>query len=153
MRHAKRPYLVRALYEWVLANDEVPYVLVDATVPGVQVPEEHVKDGQIVLNIGPDAVRDLQMTDEWVMCGSRFGGRPFELALPIASIKALYCKGSGDGLVFPEEPVLAAGAGELAEAGELGARSEAVADASTDDASPDGDGSDPGGDKPRLRLV
>ena len=70
----QRPYLLRALYEWIVDSDEVPYVLVDANLEGVQVPAEHVQDGQIVLNIGPGAIRDLNIEDHGVMCGGRISG-------------------------------------------------------------------------------
>ncbi|MFT7651676.1 MAG: stringent starvation protein B [Candidatus Azotimanducaceae bacterium] len=99
----QRPYLLRAIYEWIQDSGEIPYLLVDANVPDVVVPIEHVEDGQIVLNIGGNAVRDLALGDEFVMFSSRFDGRAMELSLPIASIKAIYCKDSGEGMVFPEE--------------------------------------------------
>ena len=99
----QRRYLLRALYEWIVDCGEVPYVLVDANIDGVVVPQEHVESGQIVLNIGPRAVRDLNIADDYVMCQSRFGGRAFELCLPMAAIRAIYCKDSGQGMVFPEE--------------------------------------------------
>ena len=140
MTGAKRPYLLRALYDWIIDSDEVPYVLVDATVTGVAVPAEHVKDGQIVLNIGPNAVRDLELGNDFVICNGRFGGRPFDLVLPMASIKAIYCKGSGDGLAFPDEPALT--------------NAEPVTSqpsSSAPEDSADDSGSD--GDKPNLRLV
>jgi len=99
----QRPYLLRALYQWLVDSGETPYVLVDATAPGTQVPAAHVEDGQIVLNIGPGAVRDLVLGDEFVMCGSRFEGRHFDLVLPVPAIKAIYGKESNAGMVFPEE--------------------------------------------------
>lgn len=102
---SQRPYLLRALYEWVVDNDDVPHVLVDATAEGVVVPSEHVKDGQIVLNLGPNAVRDLVLEADYVMCNSRFDGRPFELYLPMASILAIYGRDSRHGMVFPDEDV------------------------------------------------
>ena len=102
----QRPYLLRALYDWIVDSGEVPHLLVDATVEGVQVPEAHVEDGQIVLNIGPDAVRDLAMEDHGVMCGGRFGGQHFDLYLPTASIRAIYARDSRHGMVFPEEAEL-----------------------------------------------
>ena len=103
----QRPYLLKALYQWILDNDETPYVLVRASVEGVSVPQEHVENDQIVLNLSPNAVRDLVMEDEYVMCASRFGGRAFELVLPMASILAIYCRDSGEGMVFPEESAFA----------------------------------------------
>ena len=132
---AQRPYLLRALYEWIVDSDDVPYVLVKADVDGVQVPAEHVQDGQIVLNVGPSAVRDLVLGDDFVMCNGRFGGRDFELVLPMGSIAAIYSKSSGEGMVFPAEASLGAPAPEGV--------TEAVA-TNTDD------GDDP---RPNLRLV
>lgn len=99
----QRPYLLRAIYQWIVDSDEVPYVLVDATTPGVSVPAEHVQDGQIILNVSETATRDLHIGDEFLMCSSRFDGRPFEVCLPMASIKAIYAKESGEGMVFPDE--------------------------------------------------
>ena len=104
----QRPYLLRGLYDWIIDSDEVPYVLVDAEVEGVSVPLEHVQDGQIVLNLGPSAVRDLHIGEDYVMCSSRFSGKHFELCLPMLSIKAIYCKESGQGMVFPDETALGA---------------------------------------------
>jgi stringent starvation protein B len=92
----------------LIDSDEVPYVLVDATIDGVQVPSEHVEDGQIVLNLGPTAVRDLVMEEEFVMCSSRFGGRTFELILPMGALRAIYGRDSGLGMVFPDDPGVAA---------------------------------------------
>ena len=97
---SQRPYLVRAYYDWIVDSDEVPYVLVDATQDGVVVPEEYVEDGRIVLNLGPNAVRDLNISDDFLMCSSRFNGRAFELILPIQAISAIYAKDTGEGAVF-----------------------------------------------------
>lgn len=104
----RRPYLLRALYEWILDSDEVPNILVDTEVDGVVVPAEYVQDGQIVLNISPNAVRDLSLGNEFVMCNGRFAGRNFEIMLPIESIRAIYCRDSGQGLAFEDEDFSAA---------------------------------------------
>jgi len=101
----QRPYLLRALYEWLIDSNDVPYVLVDASTPDVQVPADHVRDGQIVLNIGPEAVRDLVMEEDYLMCSSRFRGQAFELYLPMASIRAIYGRDTKQGMVFPDETV------------------------------------------------
>ena len=127
----QRPYLLRALYEWIVDSDDVPYVLVDANVAEVQVPLEHVENGQIVLNLGPNAVRDLVMEQDYVMCTSRFGGRPYELYIPMAAIRAIYGRDTRQGMVFPEEDL---GTGTL------------VPESNPDNATPDDD-------KPTLRLV
>jgi len=130
---SQRPYLLRALYAWIIDSDEVPYVLVDTTIADVQVPPEHIQDGQIVLNLGPDAVRDLIIDDEFVSCGGRFGGQRFELYLPMASIRAIYAKDMDQGMVLPDDALADAAAG-----------SDAVADIDEQPATPD---------KPTLRLV
>lgn len=102
----QRPYLLKALYDWIVDSDEVPYVLVDATVDGVQVPQQHVQDGQIVLNLGPNAVRDLVIEEQHVMCGGRFGGQHFDICLPMAAVLAIYAKDTRQGMVFPDEEQL-----------------------------------------------
>jgi stringent starvation protein B len=91
------------LYEWIIDCGEVPNILVDTEVDGVVVPNEYVEDGQIVLNISPGAVRDLSLGNEFVMCYGRFAGRNFEITLPIESIRAIYCRDSGQGLAFEDE--------------------------------------------------
>ena len=131
---SQRPYLLRALYAWIVDSDEVPYVLVDTTIKGVQVPPEHIRDGQIVLNLGANAVRDLVIDDDFVSCGGRFGGQRFDLYLPMASIRAIYAKDMDQGMVLPDDT--------LSENG------------GTDTGGPDIAGSiDEEPDKPTLRLV
>jgi len=99
----RRPYLLRALIDWIVDSGHTPHVLVDATVPGVLVPPEHVKDGRIVLNLSPTAVRGLQIDRHAVTCDSRFGGRAFALYLPMASLVAVYARETGEGMVFEAE--------------------------------------------------
>lgn len=146
---SQRPYLLRALYDWIVDSEEVPYVLVDATAEGVEVPLDHVQDGQIVLNMGPNAVRDLHIGDDYVMFGSRFDGRHFDIVLPMPSVRAIYCKDSGEGMVFPEETLSKAQPGEKPISSELGDQSAGKKDPE--------DKSDPEGKKdakgPTLRLV
>ncbi|ARD23809.1 MULTISPECIES: ClpXP protease specificity-enhancing factor [Shewanella] len=98
-----RPYLLRAYYEWLMDNHFTPHVVVDAFVPGTQVPQEFVKDGQIVLNIAGGAVGNLQMTNEFVEFNARFGGVPQQVVLPMASIVAIYARENGAGTVFDME--------------------------------------------------
>ena len=145
----QRPYLLRALYDWLIDSDDVPYVLVDATAEGVIVPTEHVKDGQIVLNLGPNAVRDLVLEQDYVMCSSRFGGRAFELYLPMASVRAIYGRDSQQGMVFPEEEVAAVDGEAPKSEGPRGVQATTHDDKQGDD---DKDGDDEGG-RPPLRLV
>ena len=78
-----RPYLLRAYYDWLMDNQLTPHVVVDAYVPGTQVPQQYVKDGQIVLNITESAVGGLQITNEFIEFSARFGGVPQQVLLPM----------------------------------------------------------------------
>ena len=141
----QRPYLLRALYEWIVDSDDVPYVLVDASVAGVQVPTEHVEDGKIVLNLGLNAVRNLVLEQDYVMCSSRFGGREFELYLPMSSISAIYGRDTRQGMVFPEEDAIRA-----PQQGETGGAVQPQVGNSDDEGDDEGNNKP---DKPPLRLV
>lgn len=99
----RRPYLVRAIYQWVLDNGFTPHVLVNAGLDGVQVPAEYVRDGQIVLNLAPSAVKDLYIADDRVELSARFGGVSRPVAFPMAAVLALYARENGQGMVFPDE--------------------------------------------------
>lgn len=98
-----RPYLLRAFYQWLLDNDMTPHLVVNADIPGVQVPLEHVQDGQIVLNVAPHAIGDIEMSNERVMFSARFGGKPFQLNIPMAAVVAIYARENGAGTMFEEE--------------------------------------------------
>ncbi|MBD7976108.1 MULTISPECIES: ClpXP protease specificity-enhancing factor [Pseudomonas] len=102
--NSSRPYLIRALYEWIVDNDCTPHFLVDVEYPQVQVPSGYANDGQIVLNASPSAVRHLHMDNQAVSFESRFGGVPHSLHLPIGSIMAIYARENGQGMVFEPEP-------------------------------------------------
>lgn len=98
-----RPYLMRALFEWVLDNESTPYVLVDANILGVQVPQEYVNDGQIVLNISPSAVQGLMINNEAMSFNARFAGVTQNIYVPIVAVLAIYAKETGEGMVFGNE--------------------------------------------------
>lgn len=99
-----RPYLARAIYDWICDNQLTPYVLVDATQKGVQVPQQHVQDGQIVLNIAPHAVHQFEMTMDFIAFSARFGGVPQQLYLPMSAVMGIYSRENGQGLYFdPQE--------------------------------------------------
>jgi len=98
-----RPYLLRAYYDWLMDNQLTPHVVVDAFVKGTQVPQQYVKDGQIVLNIAASAVGNLQIGNEFVEFNARFGGVPQQVLLPMASIVAIYARENGAGTVFDIE--------------------------------------------------
>ncbi len=95
-----RPYLVRAIYEWICDNQLTPYLLVDATRPNTLVPQEHIKDGQIVLNIAPHAVQRFEIANEIIRFSARFGGVARELYVPMAAIMGIYARENNEGLFF-----------------------------------------------------
>lgn len=102
-RKPKRPYLLRALYDWIVDSGLTPYVLVNAGADEVNVPSEYVNDGKIVLNVAPHAVREFSMDQDALACHCRFGGRPFAVYLPMRSIEAIYAKETGEGMAFEPE--------------------------------------------------
>ena len=101
--NSSRPYLVRALYEWIVDNDCTPHMLVNSDYPKVQVPAGFASDGQIVLNVSPTAVRNLHMDNEAVSFEGRFGGVPHTLYVPIPAIMGIYARENGEGMVFDLE--------------------------------------------------
>ena len=99
----RRPYLLRAFYDWLLENELTPHLVVDATLPGVKVPLEYVQDGQIILNVAPRAVGNLELGNDEVTFNARFGGRPHLVIVPIYAVQAIYARENGAGTIFPEE--------------------------------------------------
>ena len=139
-----RPYLLRALAEWINDNGMTPHILVDAGVAGVRVPPGAVREGKVVLNIADRAVVGLSIDNEWIEFTARFGGVSQPVSVPVGAVLAVYARETGQGMVLPEE-----GAG--------GAHAQ-------DDDGPDGDGPDaptppagpaepPAGKRPHLRVV
>ncbi len=100
---SSRPYLIRALYEWIVDNGCTPHLLVDAAAPGTRVPEKYVEDGKIVLNVGPSAVAQLEMGNEQVGFSARFGGTPREVSVPVGAVLAIYARENGQGMMFTAE--------------------------------------------------
>jgi stringent starvation protein B len=98
-----RPYLIRALYEWIEDNGLTPHILVDAEAPGVTVPKQHIREGQIVLNINPSAVRDLRLGNDWIEFSARFGGVARAIQIPVTAVLAIYARENGQGMAFGEE--------------------------------------------------
>lgn len=101
---SSRPYLIRALNDWILDNDATPHIVVDAGLSGVQVPADYVANGQIVLNINPSAIQGLMLGDEAVEFTARFGGVPVSVYVPVYAVMAIYAKENGQGMVFGQEP-------------------------------------------------
>lgn len=98
-----RPYLLRAIHDWIVDNNLTPQLVVDAGVEGVQVPPEHVREGRIVLNVAASAVRDLTLGNEWIEFGARFGGVPRQILLPTKAVLAVYARENGVGMAFQEQ--------------------------------------------------
>lgn len=94
-----RPYLIRAIYEWCVDSGLTPYLAVRVD-EHTEVPHAHVKDGEIVLNLSAEAVRNLQMGNEMITCTGRFGGVPFDLMVPVVATIGIFAKETGQGLVF-----------------------------------------------------
>ena len=98
-----RPYLLRALYEWIGDNDMTPHILVDAGFPGVDVPEQAVQKGKVILNIDPAAVRELNLGNEWLTFSARFSGRSSNVMVPVEAVLVIYAKENGQGMMFARE--------------------------------------------------
>lgn len=102
---SNRPYLLRALYDWICDNHLTPYVLVDATGDDLNIPHEFVEDGKIVLNLSPSAVRDLDLSNDYINFKARFSGKSMNVYFPHHAVQAIYAKENGRGMVFPEDEV------------------------------------------------
>ena len=124
---SNRPYLIRALYDWLVDNELTPYLLVDAQRDDVQVPTQYVEEGRIVLNVSPTAVRGLQLGNDLIAFEARFSGSAFSIALPPSAVLGVYARENGKGMLFPEE--------------------------TTDDPEPPQPEPSPTGGKPSLKIV
>uniref|UniRef100_Q0I2N0 Stringent starvation protein B n=1 Tax=Histophilus somni (strain 129Pt) TaxID=205914 RepID=Q0I2N0_HISS1 len=99
----KRPYLLRAYYDWLIDNDLTPYLVVNATYSGVKVPVEYVKDGQIVLNLSANATGNLLLNNEAIQFNARFQGVSRDIYIPMGAALAIYARENGDGVMFEPE--------------------------------------------------
>ena len=100
---SNRPYLIRALYDWLVDNGQTPYLLVNAEHSGTVVPQQFVEDGRIILNIDPAAVSQLQLGNEWISFSARFSGVSEDILVPPAAVQGIYAKENGQGMLFPDE--------------------------------------------------
>ena len=98
-----RPYLLRAIYDWLLDNNMTPHLLVDAEVEDVSVPMQYVQDGRIILNLNPSAIQNLVLDNDDVMFSARFGGTPFNIYIPMQAVLGIYAKENGQGTMFKDE--------------------------------------------------
>ncbi len=96
-----RPYLIRALHEWIIDNGQTPYLTVKADFPGVEVPDSTIANGQVVLNIAGQAVQGLEIGDEYIGFAARFSGMSHSILIPVAAVLAINAKENGQGMAFP----------------------------------------------------
>ena len=126
---SSRPYLIRSIYEWIVDNSLTPYLLVNAEHPAVEIPQEYVTDGRVILNISPDSCRGLHLDNDRIVFTTRFSGRTVQLAISPGAVLAIYAKENGRGMEFSEDD------GDLPPSGD------------------EGDSQGGRGRKPALRLV
>lgn len=122
---SRRPYLVRAMHEWMTDNRQTPHLVVDARIAGTEVPKAYVRDGRITLNVSWQATQDLKLGNDWVEFSARFGGVPQQVRVPLAAVLGIYARETGQGMLFQDDS----------------------------DAPPPAPGPDDTGSRPRLRVV
>lgn len=98
-----RPYLLRAVIDWIVDNGRTPHMVIDCAVPGVEVPAEHARDGTLTLNISANAVRNFSVGDKSVSMDCRFRGRASRVGAPVGAVVAVYAKETGKGITFGVE--------------------------------------------------
>ncbi|MCI0504615.1 MAG: ClpXP protease specificity-enhancing factor [Gammaproteobacteria bacterium] len=106
---SSRPYLLRAIYDWIVDNGLTPYLLVNANVENVKVPVEYVSNGKIILNVAPAAVNNLEIGNAEVNFSARFSGNPMYVCVPMPAAMAIYAKENGRGMVFTDDDDLPTG--------------------------------------------
>jgi len=100
---SNRPYLLRALYEWITDNDLTPHVLVDAEIDGVDVPPHAIQKGKVVLNIASSATEHLAMDNDSIGFKARFSGKPYQISVPMNAVIAIYARENGQGMMFAQD--------------------------------------------------
>lgn len=152
-----RPYLIRAIYDWILDNRGTPYLLVDATFDGVRVPRQAIKEGQVLLNIAPHAIDRLELGIDEVRFNARFSGVSQSIVAPVAAVLAIYAQENGQGMMFPAESSLEEGVDSSSEAAEASPEPLAavpdVGESEMPDASDGADAPRPERARPSLRIV
>ncbi|MFT6898700.1 MAG: stringent starvation protein B [Paraglaciecola sp.] len=143
---SNQPYLLRAFYEWIVDNNFTPYLVVDAHAPGTLVPQEHVRDGQIVLNVSPASCGNLIIGNAEITFDARFGGIPRNLVVPCKAVLAIYAKENGAGTVFTVED-------EFDEAPLAPSKKPSLAVAKSSEDEPDPNTDTPKKGKPTLTVV
>lgn len=104
---SNRPYLLRAIHEWINDNGLTPYLLVEASAPGVRVPQSSIKDGRVVLSVASRAVARLEIGMDTVRFMARFSGVSHAIEVPMAAVLAIYAQENGQGMMFPADDAAA----------------------------------------------
>jgi len=99
----KRPYLLRAMHQWMTDSSHTPHIIVDAERPGAEVPRAYVKDGKVVLNISLNATQRLDLGNEWIEFDARFAGVVHRVRFPVSAVLGIYARETGEGMVFSEQ--------------------------------------------------
>ena len=100
---SNRPYLLRALYEWITDNGLTPHVLVNAELDGVDVPPNTIQKGKVVLNIATGATQNLQLENDVISFKARFSGQPYQISIPMGAVIAIYARENGQGMMFAQD--------------------------------------------------
>ena len=108
---SKRPYLVRAMWQWIIDNNSTPHIVVDCVASDINVPHEHIKEGKMVLNISQSAAHNLELRNDFVSFQARFNKVPYDVVIPTGQIIAIYDRETGRGMIFgdaeaPNEPIM-----------------------------------------------
>lgn len=99
---SRRPYLLRAMHEWIGDSGNTPHVIVDALRAGVEVPSAYIKDGKIVLNLSMTATQNLQLRNDAIEFDARFAGVAHHVRVPMAAVLGVYARETGEGMIFSE---------------------------------------------------
>lgn len=144
---SNRPYLIRAMYDWMMDNYLTPHVVVRIDHPHVSVPAGYDQEGQIVLNLSPNAVKGLDLGNEYIQFNARFGGTPTQVVFPPGAVLGIYARENGQGMLFPDEETSA----DSDQEAENPATADKAADPATQEDATDG-GRPPRG-RPHLKVV
>ena len=100
---SSKPYMIRAIYEWIVDNHKIPYIVVNSNSDNIKIPMQYAENGRIILNISPNAAAKLQMDNDVITFSARFSGAPMNVVIPTSAVLAIYAKETGAGMVFEEE--------------------------------------------------
>ncbi len=140
---SRRPYLLRAMHEWITDNNQTPHIVVDASLEAVEVPRQYVQAGKIVLNVSLSATSGLALGNEFVCFQARFGGATYRVNVPIAAVLGIYARETGQGMIFSEADI-----SPTPPAPPTSPTSPDRAPSSVQPLKPKG-----GGDRPKLKVV